>query len=112
MAAPTAAPLNAEPTLPEERKKQHLPPKSYADAVEEEPPASSINGANSTNNSSGMNGVGDEGSKTAHMASVVRIIDTGAPDTKEKQEERPHFERQESKHEYSATVSSPTPFAH
>jgi 2-acylglycerol O-acyltransferase 2 len=88
MAAPSAAPLNAEPAQPEERKKQHLSPKSYAEAVEQEPPANGANGSN------------------GHKASVLRIVDTGAPETKDKQEERPQFERQESKHEYSATVGS------
>lgn len=105
MAAP--APLNAEPTQPEERKKQHLPPKSYADAVEQE---ASTNGSNGTTDvrggTNGTNGAGNNGSiETGHMASVLRIVDTGAPATKERQVERPQFERQESKHEYSATVS-------
>ena len=33
--ATTAGPLNPEPSLPAEREKQHLPPKSYVDAAEE-----------------------------------------------------------------------------
>lgn len=110
MAAPSSTPLNAEPAQPEEREKQHLPPKSYADAVEQEPPA---NGTNRTNNSNGTkgtkgaNGAGDDGLKqTGHKASVLRIVDTDAPETKDKQEERPQIERQESKHEYFAAVSS------
>jgi 2-acylglycerol O-acyltransferase 2 len=116
MAAPTAAPLNAEPTQPEDRKKQHLPPKSYADAVEEPPVNSTnrtgdINGANGGSKSDGANGATDDASnQTRHKASVLRIVNTSAPDTKEKQEERPAFERQESKHEYFATVCSSSPF--
>jgi 2-acylglycerol O-acyltransferase 2 len=107
------APLNAEPAQPEERKKQHLPPKSYANAVEEDPPVNSanvaaggsaINGGNSMG-ANGANGVGDGNSKsTTHTASVLRIVDTGVPETKENKEERPQFERQESNQEYSAPV--------
>lgn len=113
MAAPTAAPLNAEPAFPEERKKQHLPVKSYADAVDEPAPSdgydaskdsSTSNGASQTNR---VNGAGDDGSKQAgHKASVLRIVDTGASVKRETQAERPDLERQESKHEYSATVCS------
>ena len=109
MAAPSASPLHAEPALPDEREKQQLPPKSYADAVEQEPPANGTNGANDFNGTNGANGNGNEhgdSKQTGHMASVLRIVDTGAPETKDRQEERPQFERQESKHEYSATVSS------
>jgi len=105
------ATLNAEPAAPEEREKHHLPPKSYADAVEEEPP---VNGANGTN---GMNGASHEefnDSKSAgdeepapHMASVLKIVGTGAsgaPDREEKKQDRPQYDRQESKSEFSATV--------
>lgn len=107
MAAPSAAPLNAEPAQPEERKKQHLSPKSYADAVEQEPPANGANASNDPNGANGANGAEAHGSEqTGHKASVLRIVDTGGPETKDKQEERPQFERQESKHEYSATVGS------
>jgi 2-acylglycerol O-acyltransferase 2 len=119
MAAPAAAPLNAEPAQSEERKKQHLPPKSYADAVEETPPSEGsngskdANGSNGTSKINGANGVGDDGAKqTGHKASVLGIVDTGAPETKEKQAERPELERQESKHEYSATVCPPSILAH
>ena len=109
MAAPSAAPHNAEPALPGERKKQQLPPKSYADAVEQEPPANGTNGTNDANGTNVTNGNGtehDDSKQTGHMASVLRIVDTGAPETKDKQEGRPQFERQESKHEYSAAVGS------
>jgi 2-acylglycerol O-acyltransferase 2 len=107
MAALIATPLNAETALPDEREEQQLPPKSYADAVEQGPPKDGANGANVSNGTNGANGggTGPDGSKqTGHMASVLRIVDTGAPQTADKQEERPQFERQESKHEYSATV--------
>jgi 2-acylglycerol O-acyltransferase 2 len=117
MATPTAVPLNAEPAHPKERKKQCLSPKSYADAVEEEPPTDGPNGSKDANGSNcaskmnGVNGAGNDGSKqTGHNASVLRIVDTGAPGTKAKQAERPELERQESKHEYSATVGSPFTF--
>jgi hypothetical protein len=107
MAAPSAAPLNTEPAQPEVRKKQHLSPKSYADAVEQEPPANGAKGSNDPNGANGVNGAeADDSKQTGHKASVLRIVDTGAPETKDKQEDRPQFERQESKHEYSATVSS------
>ncbi|PMD51835.1 diacylglycerol O-acyltransferas-like protein 2B [Hyaloscypha bicolor E] len=112
MAAPSAAPHNAEPALPDERKKQQLPPKSYADAVEQEPPANGTNGTNDANGINGANGNGtehDDSKQTGHMASVLRIVDTGAPETKDKQEGRPQFERQESKHEYSAAGLDDTP---
>lgn len=36
----TAIALNPEPSRPEEREEQHLPPKSYSDAAQEPPPAS------------------------------------------------------------------------
>ncbi|KAE9381667.1 diacylglycerol O-acyltransferas-like protein 2B [Stipitochalara longipes BDJ] len=109
MAAASTAPLSAEPAAPEEREKQQLPPKSYADAVEQEPPANGTNGINGADGANG-NGAGNDGSK--HMenkASVLRIVDTGVPDTKDQQGERPQFERQESKHEYSATGLDDTP---
>ena len=112
MAATTAAPLNAKPAQSEERKKQHLPPKSYVDAVEETVPSEGSNGlkdandSNGTSKINGANGVGDDG------ASVLRIVDPGAPETKETQAERPELERQESKHEYSATVCSLSVLAH
>jgi 2-acylglycerol O-acyltransferase 2 len=86
--ATVGAPLNAEPALAEDRAKYHLPPKSYADAVEEDVPA---NGE--------------------LKASVLRIVDTGAPakDEKENKKEekggdRPDYCRQESQQEYSANV--------
>jgi len=107
MAAASAAPLNAEPAQPEDREKQHLPPKSYADAVEQDPRANGTNGANDANGADEANGNGAEQNgvkQTGHKASVLRIVDTGAPAMEGKQGERPQIERQESKHEYSATV--------
>ena len=112
--ATVSAPLNAAPALPEDREKQQLPPKSYANAVEEDAPAESANVVNGTNGTNGANGTSKHISDDAnggHQASVLRIVDTVVPpteDTKEekqeKSEERPQYERQESKHEYSATV--------
>jgi 2-acylglycerol O-acyltransferase 2 len=99
MVAPSTAPLNGEPAKAEERAKKHLAPKSYADAVEQEPHTNAANGTNDVNVAE------DEGAKQpGHKASVLRIVDTGALEMKDKLEERPQFERQESKHEYSATV--------
>jgi len=99
------ATLNAEPAVPEEREKQHLPPKSYANAVEEEPPANGVNGTNSANKTSneGANGFNnnDDEKSTPHKASVLKIVDTGAPT--EKKDNRPQYDRQESKSEFSAT---------
>lgn len=112
--ATVSSPLNAEAALPEDRAKQNLPPKSYADAVEEEAPAESangVNGMNGTNGTTATNGthnVGSDDVGKGHQASVLKIVDTGAPAAEGKKEdakeERPPFERQESKHEYSATV--------
>jgi 2-acylglycerol O-acyltransferase 2 len=113
------APLNANPALPEERAKQHLPSKSYADAVEEEAPKEISNGVNGTNGTNAANGtnrastIGSNDVKGGHQASVLRIVDTGASPVEEKKEDkdimeetRPQYERQESQHEYSATVCS------
>ncbi|KAG4429221.1 hypothetical protein IFR05_015294 [Cadophora sp. M221] len=117
MAATIGAPLNAEPANPEERKDNNLPPKSYADAVEEEAPAAGTNGpqvTNGVNGSNGSNGANGTGS-VKHMASVLRIVDTGALDAKEKEEAkekeggRPLIERQESQREYTATGLDDTP---
>ena len=109
MPATASAPLNAESAIPEERKNLHLPPKSFADALVEDPPT------NGTSNANGINGVDksngtkvrnneDKDKSAPHKASVLRIVDTGAPEAKEKPD-RPDFERQESQHEYSAAVS-------
>ena len=104
------ASLNAEPALPDEREKQHLPPKSYKDAVEEEAPEQggsqghvNGNGVNGTHNTNGTND--NEEKAEGHTPSVLRIVDTGSPVAETKANDRPQFERQESKHEYSATVS-------
>lgn len=107
MAALTSAPLNAEPTAPDECQKEHLPPKSYADAVEEEPPVNGTNGTADTNGKKSTESNGTKDGEGKHMASVLRIVDTGAPDTKENEKERPQAERKESKQEYSATVCFP-----
>lgn len=97
------ASLSAEPALPSEREEQHLPPKSYADAVEEEPSATSTNGINDELEEKDVKKpFGVNGKSTPQMASTLRIVNTGS-DSKEK-ETRPEIPRQESKHEYSATV--------
>ncbi|TAQ89679.1 hypothetical protein B7494_g1984 [Chlorociboria aeruginascens] len=105
MAAQVSARLNAEPAQPDVRENQQLPPKSYADAVEKPALANGQHGVNGKNGDAGVieksKGI-DHGSKpTQHMASVLRIVDTGEP---RKEEERPHVARQESKPEYSAKV--------
>ncbi len=117
MAAPAGAPLSAQPARPEDRKQQHQPPKSYADAVEEEARVNGSNGADIVNGTSGAkqstgaNGTSseeaDQSKSTQHTASVLRIVDTGS-DAEKKDDERPKVERQESKHEYSATVCAST----
>jgi hypothetical protein len=108
MPATASIPLNAESANPEERKKLHLPPKSFADALVEDPPTngtSNVNGVNGADKSNGIKGSSneDKDKSAPHTASVLRIVDTGAPEAREKAD-RPDFERQESQHEYSAAV--------
>jgi 2-acylglycerol O-acyltransferase 2 len=105
--ATVGAPLNAEPALAEDRAKYHLPPKSYADAVEEDVPAESASGTNGSNETSKP----VDAANGELKASVLRIVDTGAPakDEKENKKEekggdRPDYCRQESQQEYSANV--------
>jgi 2-acylglycerol O-acyltransferase 2 len=111
--ATVSAPLNAEPALPEDRAKQQLPPKSYTNAVEEDAPKEGANGVNGVNGANGASEyVGNDDVRGDQKASVLRIVDTGAPVAEEKKEEgkeekteeRPQLGRQESKQEYSATV--------
>lgn len=113
-----AGPTSAEPALPGEREKQHLPPKTYADAVEESPvpPGGHVNGAKNghwSNGSVERNGIPGDGAvenEPKHTVSVVSILDTGSsgstqsPITVDGKENRPQIERQKSKSEYSATV--------
>jgi hypothetical protein len=108
MPATASVPLNAESANPEERKKLDLPPKSFADALVEDPPTngtSNVNGANGADKSNGTNGSSneDKDKSAPHKASVLRIVDPGVPEAKEKAD-RPDFERQESQREYSAAV--------
>src|SRR4051812_33264993 len=109
MAAAATAP---EPSVPEEREKQHLPPKSYADAAEEAPTVQETQRNGEKNRYQDDEGVKTNGStphqdSTRHKASVLRIV---APDTQEenKTEEnkgsRPDLSRGVSKEEYTATV--------
>ena len=95
----------------EESKK--LLAKSYAEVAEAPPPTNGANGKLEANGANGVKGSnregavdGDTSNGTKHMAAVLRIVntDTAPSETKEKEEERPKVERQESQHEYSATV--------
>lgn len=132
--ATTSAPLNAEPADSQSRKEQNLPPKSFADAVQEEAPlhingdgeAKSLNGANKSNGLPGINGQenaetgdGDQKSNGGHQAAILKIVDTHGEaegktiangevkkEQKEDDSSRPVIERQESRSEYSATVST------
>ncbi len=112
MASTTSAPLNAEPARPADREASHLPPKSYKQAVEQEPPSGTnynANGIDEQNHTS----VSQNGDR--HIG-VLRITNThGEKDSPEDEEKnadaekdsgRPGFNRQESKHEYTAEVSS------
>jgi 2-acylglycerol O-acyltransferase 2 len=118
MATPTAeAPLNAEPSRPEDRQSQHLEPKSYVEAVQEDP-SQAINGAangiNESNWSTGVNGESQsdsDPSRSKHGIAILRITTTlgegepkGTPERSDEKQERPNLDREESKHEYSATV--------
>jgi hypothetical protein len=108
MPATASAPLNAESADPEERKQLHLPPKSFADALVEDPPTngtSDVNRVNGANRSNGTNGSSNEekDESAPHKASVLRIVNTVVAEAKGKQD-RPDLERQESQHEYSAAV--------
>ncbi|CAG8951164.1 hypothetical protein HYFRA_00007910 [Hymenoscyphus fraxineus] len=100
MAPPGA--LNAEPSKPAERKRQHLPPRSYADIAVEEP--KSAPKVNSTTN--GPNGASNEpsgkengSSAVPRTAPILKIVSAIA---KEK-EARTEPERQESNREYTAS---------
>ncbi|KAH8591401.1 diacylglycerol acyltransferase-domain-containing protein [Bisporella sp. PMI_857] len=120
----------ASPALPEDRQKQYLAPKSYADAAEELPaePLAERNGngnakTNGTNGNvnnekretNGTTDIGGDGKSATHSSKVLKIVNPGAaPKTpteetkehvdEERQGKRPDIgERQESQHEYSAT---------
>ena len=125
-----SAPLNAEPSRPDERESQDLKPKPYVDAVREDPAEAAkeiVNGTSTPNGVNGTDGVSqdqhtnDSMTGSGQSASVLRIDQTHdnavkSPGRKDSngdttkgagqidQEERPGIERQESKHEYSATV--------
>jgi len=125
-----SAPLNAEPSRPDERESQDLKPKSYVDAVRGEPAEAINESVKGTHNSNGMNGTAGasqhqhtNGSTTGAWqgASIIGIVQTNddtakSPGPSESnggsisgakpidQETRPGIERQESKHEYVATV--------
>jgi hypothetical protein len=125
-----SAPLNAEPSRRDERDSQGLQPKSYVDAVLEDPTeadregvngTSSPNGVNGTNGASQGNRATDSTTGSGQGASILRIVqmddDTARPSSNREtngsytsgaeqagQEKRLGAERQESKHEYYATV--------
>ena len=107
--------------IPEQRAKQHLSPKSYADAIEEAAPSKPPNGPIGTNEN-GTNkedynenerADGDKGG-VAHSTTVLKIVNTGSEleeKTNSKDERRvegklggarPVVERVESKQEYEA----------
>ncbi|EPE32631.1 hypothetical protein GLAREA_07765 [Glarea lozoyensis ATCC 20868] len=112
-----AGAVTTEPSAPEEREKQHLPPKSYADAVEEAPvdQGTHENGESNGNNdgdNSKMNGSNGHQNSTGHKASVLRIVATDSQEenkTNEKKSFRPDLSRGVSKEEYSATGLDDTP---
>jgi 2-acylglycerol O-acyltransferase 2 len=110
MAAVISAPLSAEPANPIDRENNNLPPKSYADAVEEDPAVSDGNATNGTEHVNGTNGElapteVNGFSNGGHMASVLRITDTGSAKKQEKPEENIHSSNDEATaEEYSATV--------
>ena len=102
--------------IPDERETQHLPQKSYADAIEDPAPSTPPNGTNGIIGTNTKN-VGSEGEDggVAHSAKVLKIVNIGVPDVAEKTTrndgkrneeklgaERPVVERQESKREYEA----------
>lgn len=99
-----SAPLNAEPADPTERSKKDLPPKSYADAVEESALTSresGINGNGHVNEPVKKSAIEPNGDGNGvHIASVLRIVDTGAGGT----EDEPKVKDDSLKEEYSATV--------
>lgn len=112
MSGPTVV---AEPALPEEREILNLPPKSYADAVEEAPGSpndesngnkeNEVNGQKQSNIATSANGLEEDRPK--HRVSVLRIVDTNGTDSAKSTDNnrtRPTVDRQESKSEYSATV--------
>ncbi|CAL3962167.1 unnamed protein product [Diplocarpon coronariae] len=111
MAAPVSAPLTAEPATPVERKENGLSEKSYTDPVQEQPPVDVTNGIEAPDRPNGagttdasVTSNGSNGTAEAkHKASVLRIVDTGAPEIREKHDDRPSIERQVSKQEYTAT---------
>lgn len=97
-AAPNA-PLSAEPARPEEREQNNLPPMSYA-AVVEKAPADTTSGEDASvhrpNGPSSVNGnhpAGDESKPKGHMASVLRIVDTGSEKTSEPAKQMQEDER-------------------
>lgn len=114
------ASLNAEPALPDVREAQHLPLKSYSDAVEEHPQVAmggkSAQISKDNNGASGTNGtdtsISAGGGSSKHMASTLRIINTGAEPKEESGEMTnaeaimPDLQRQNSSNLYSATVRS------
>lgn len=113
MAAVTSAPLNGEPADPVEKKNHNLPQKSYADAVEEDSPVGEWNETNGTKQVNGINGTmaqnGINGtSNGGHTASILRIVDTGAPEQTKKEEKPEESQKSGSgdvTEEYSASVS-------
>lgn len=123
MAAVANAPLSAEPANPVERENQNLPPKSYADAVEEDLPLSNGNKTNGID----TNGVDKQGvsakangtdepqistktngsSNGGHKASVLRIVDTGSAQKDQTSMSKRNSEDEATAEEYTANVCLP-----
>jgi hypothetical protein len=113
-----AAPAPAtQPFLPGQSDDQHLPLKSYADAVHEAPIAREANGSGEVNGKEDGEGAKINGSaprqkSTAHQASVLRIV---ASDAQEKNgseglnTSKHDLNRGVSKEEYSAEVRPAIP---
>ena len=105
--------LNAEPADAQARKEQHLVPKSFADAVQEDLPVQKEN-STSVNGAKPDKDVEANGNTNGHGASVLRIVNTHGESNGKTNgnvvsetvgtKSRPGIEREESTHEYEAAV--------
>lgn len=80
--------LNAEPSQPDDREKQQLPPKSYVDAVQQDPAESTgkpVNGSNGETHSTAVDGIDEvhpnlqvngDSNGNGPRAAVLRIVPT------------------------------------
>lgn len=113
-----SAPLNAEPSRPGKRESQGLKPKSYVDALREDPAEAAKEAVNGTSTPNGVNGTAGPSQNQHTNGSTTEthndIAKSPGPNESNgdsingaehiDQEKRPGIDRQESKHEYSATV--------